>query len=71
MENAESFGEVLEAVSRLSAGEQETLLVIVRHRLAEEGRKRLAHEIREAREEFSQGRCRPTTAEDLMNEILF
>lgn len=64
------FGEVLEAVSELSPDEQETLLVIVGHRLAEQGRKRLIQDVREAREEFAQGRCKPTTAEDIMAEIL-
>lgn len=68
MENA-GFGEVLEAVDKLSPDEQETLLLIVRRRLAEQGRKRLAQDIREAREEFAQGRCDPTTVEDLMKEI--
>jgi hypothetical protein len=29
----------------------------------------LAQDIREAREEFAQGRCDPTTAEDLIQEI--
>lgn len=70
MEDTTCFGEVLEAVEKLSLDEQETLLVIVRHRLAEQARKRLAQDIREAQEEFAQGRCDPTTAEDLMKEIL-
>ncbi len=70
METTTSFAEVLEAVGKLSPDEQQTLLVIVRNRLAEQGRKRLAQEAREAREEFVQGRCDQTTAEDLMKEIL-
>ncbi len=69
MENTACFGEVLEAVDKLSADEQEALIVIVWRRLAEQGRKRLAQDIRESREEFTQGRCNPTTAEDLMKEI--
>jgi len=69
MENT-AFGEVLEAVGELSPDEQETLLVIVRRRLAEQERKRLAKDIREAREEFAQGRCAPATVEDLMKEIM-
>jgi hypothetical protein len=70
MENATSFGEVLEAVGKLSPDEQEALLDIVRHRLAEQARKRLAQDIREARTEFAHGQCAPTTVEDLMKEIL-
>lgn len=69
MENTTSFGEVLEAVGKLSPDEQQTLLVIVRRRLAEQGRKTLAEDVREAREEFAQGRCGSTTVEDLMKEI--
>lgn len=69
MENTTSFGEVLEAVGKLSPDEQQSLLVIVQRRLAEQGRKTLAQDIREAREEFAQGRCDPTTAEDLIQEI--
>ncbi|MEW6111834.1 MAG: hypothetical protein AB1664_06875 [Thermodesulfobacteriota bacterium] len=68
MENTE-FGEILDAVGRLSPDEQETLLVIVRHRLAEHGRKKLLQDIQEAREEFAQGRCDPITVEDLMKDI--
>ncbi len=70
MENTASFGDVLEAVGRLSLDEQETLLDIVRHRLAEQGRRRLAQDVRDARDEFAQGRCDPATVEDLMEEIL-
>ncbi|MBM4326862.1 MAG: hypothetical protein FJ118_06820 [Deltaproteobacteria bacterium] len=68
MENTE-FGEVLDAVGKLSPDEQETLLVIVRHRLAEQRRKRLLQDIQEATEDFAQGRCDPTTVEDLMKDI--
>jgi tryptophan 2,3-dioxygenase len=70
IENTTPFGEVLDAVSQLSSDEQETLLVIVRHRLAEQRRKQLAQDVREAREEFAEGRCKSTTVEDLMQEIL-
>ncbi|MEW6533618.1 MAG: hypothetical protein AB1473_22510 [Thermodesulfobacteriota bacterium] len=68
MENTE-FGEVLDAVGRLSSDEQEALLLIVQRRLAEQRRKRLLQDIQEAREEFAQGRCDPTTVEDLMKDI--
>jgi len=70
MENTTSFGELLEAVGNLSDDEQETLLVIVQRRLADQGRKRLAQDVREARDEFAQNRCAPTTVDDLMKELL-
>ena len=70
MEQSLPFAEVLEAVEQLSAEEQETLVTIVRRRMAERGRKRLADEIQEAEREFEEGRCRPSTPDELMDEIL-
>ena len=70
MEQTIPFGEVLEAIDKLSWEEQETLLDIVQHRLVERGRKQLAADIQEVRTEFAAGRCQPTTVEDLMKEIL-
>jgi len=70
MEQTIPFGEVLDAIDRLSLEEQETLRDIVQRRIAERGRKMLAAEIQEARQEFAEGRCRPATADELMKEIL-
>ena len=70
MEQPMPFGEVLDAIDKLSQEEQETLLDIVQRRIAERGRKQLAAEIREVRQEFAAGRCQPTTADELMKEIL-
>jgi hypothetical protein len=70
MQKPSPFAEVLEAVEHLSPDEQEALLQIVRRRMAERGRKRLAAEIRRARKEFAQGRCKPATVEEIMREIL-
>jgi hypothetical protein len=64
------FGEVLEAADRLSEDEQEELIAILHRRLADAARQRLAAEVREARQEFAEGRCLPTTPDDLMREIL-
>ncbi len=64
------FGEVLEAADRLSQDEQEELIAILHRRLAEAGRQRLAVEIREARKEFSEGRCLPASPDEVMREIL-
>lgn len=70
MEQLIPFGEVLEAIDRLSLEEQETLMDIVRRRIAERSRKMLAIEVQEARQEFAEGRCRPATADELVKEIL-
>jgi tryptophan 2,3-dioxygenase len=70
MEQLIPFEEVLEAIEQLSLDEQETLLDIVQRRVAERGRKLLAAEIQEARQEFATGGCHPATADELMEEIL-
>jgi 16S rRNA C1402 N4-methylase RsmH len=64
------FGEVLEAVDRLTSEEQEDLAAILQRRLAERGRKRLAEDVREARREFDENACRSATADELIGEIL-
>lgn len=70
MDHTLSFAEVVEAVDRLSTDEQETLLEIVRRRRAERGRQTVIENVREARREFDEGVCRPTSPDELMNEIL-
>lgn len=70
MEQSASFADVLEAVDRLSGDDQEALLQIVRRRISETGRKRVADEARESRREFDEGHCRPATPGELMGEIL-
>lgn len=64
------FGEVVEAADQLSADEQEELLSILRRRLAEQGRKRVAAEAGKARQEFDSGACQPAAVDELMREIL-
>jgi hypothetical protein len=70
MDHTSPFAEVLEAIDRLAAEEQEALIEIVRRRVSERERKRLAHDVEESRREFEQGRCRPSSVDDLMDEIL-
>ena len=70
MEQLVSFGEVLESIEKLSLDEQETLMDIVQRRIAERSRKVLRAEIQEVRQEFTEGRCQPATADELMKEIL-
>jgi len=64
------FGEVLEAADQLSREEQEELIAILHRRLAQAARQRLAGEVREARQEFADGRCLPATPDEIMREIL-
>lgn len=70
MKQSISFADVLEAVDQLSIEDQEALVEIVRRRASERGRKRMAAEAQEAQREFAEGKCRPTTAGELMDELL-
>lgn len=70
MEQTIPFGEVLEAIDKLSLEEQETLLDILHRRLAEQSRKIVATESQEARKEFAEGRCQSATPEEIMKDIL-
>ena len=49
MSNPSSFAEVLDAIDQLPIEDQETLIDIVRHRLADQGRKRVVADVAEAR----------------------
>lgn len=70
MDHVMPFGEVLDAADLLSREEQEELVAVLHRRLAEAARKRLIADVREARSDFANGRCMPTTPDDLMREIL-
>ena len=63
------FDELLEAVEDLPDDEQAELVDVIRRRLAERGRERVAKEVRQARKEFAEGKCAPTTPDDAMREI--
>lgn len=69
MAHASVFGEVLEAVDRLPFEDQEALVLILQRRVAEQGRKRAAAEVREARQEFAKGACRPVAVSELMSDL--
>ncbi len=63
------FGRVLDEADQLTLDEQETLVEILRHRVAESRRQQIVEDVRTAREEFQRGDCRPVTALELMNEL--
>ena len=68
--NEMPFGDVLEAVDRLSLEEQAELAMILQHRLSERGRKQSARDVQEARQELAQGGSRPVSVDELMGELL-
>jgi hypothetical protein len=63
-----SFADILDAAGNLSADEQETLLEILRRRLAERKRAQLIHDVEEARAEFGDGQARPASVSEIMDE---
>lgn len=70
MSDAVSFQDALDTVEQLSPDDQAELIEIVRRRLVERNRQRLADEVREARAEYAAGGARPVSADDLLGEIL-
>ena len=70
MENTLPFGEILEASDRLPISDQESLRDILTKRIIERRRDELLQDIKEAREEYEAGQCKPTTPSELMTEIL-
>ncbi|MFY9555994.1 MAG: hypothetical protein WAV47_14890 [Blastocatellia bacterium] len=65
-----TFSEVLDAADALSPQEQETLIDILRHRIAESNRQRLIEEVQEARRDFAQGQSQEATVDEIMRESL-
>ena len=64
-----TFSDVIEAIDQLSQDEQEALIDVVRRRLAEGGRRRLAADVEAARKEFASGQCRTVAPKELVREI--
>jgi hypothetical protein len=64
-----TFQEALEIVESLPEEQRESLMDIVKRRLIEARRDRLAQNIKEAREEYKRGKTRKGSIADLMNEI--
>jgi hypothetical protein len=65
-----TFGEVLESADALSLEEQENLISLLQHRMREQRRSELARAVKEARQEFKAGRCRPATPDEIMKKVL-
>ncbi|MEX0701804.1 MAG: hypothetical protein WD069_06880 [Planctomycetales bacterium] len=63
------FSEVVDAADELSVDEQETLIAILRRRVAERQRAALVREAAEARAEHRRGESKPASASDIMAEI--
>ncbi len=64
-----TFQKALEIIESLPEEQRESLVDIVKHRLIEERRDRLAKSIKEARDEYKRGEIKRGTVDDLMREI--
>ncbi|GAB4415705.1 MAG: hypothetical protein OHK0032_11840 [Thermodesulfovibrionales bacterium] len=64
-----TFAEALEIIESLPEEQKESLIEIVRNRLIEERRDRLAHSIKEARKEYARGEIKKGSVDVLIQEL--
>jgi hypothetical protein len=65
-----SFGDVIDSVETLSLDDQEDLVAILQRRLRDNRRAELVRAVKAARKEFSTGRCKPTTVDEIIQKII-
>jgi hypothetical protein len=65
-----TFHDLLDAADALSLEEKETLIDILHHRIAENGRRRVIGDVQEARGDFAAGSCQESTVDNIMRDIL-
>jgi ribosome recycling factor len=64
-----TFDEALEIIESFPEDQKESLIEIVKRRLTEERRERLAQTVKEVRDEYARGEVRRGSVDDLMLEI--
>ena len=64
-----TFDKALEIIESFPEEQKESIIEIVKRRLTEDRRERLAQTVKEAREEYARGEVRRGTVDDLMLEI--
>jgi len=65
-----TFAQVLDSADELGVEEQESLVEVLQHRLAERRRETLLQAVKSARREFEGGCCRPATPKQIVKRIL-
>jgi len=63
-----TFSDIVEAADTLSDDEQQSLLEILRRRIAERNRQQMLSDVREARGEFANGQARPASVKEILDE---
>ncbi len=64
-----TFSDVVDAADDLSVDEQETLVEILRRRIAKRNRDALVRDVVNARAEFQGGKTRATSVSDILDEV--
>ena len=64
-----TFDEALDIIESFPEEQRESIVEIVKYRLTEERRERLAQTVKEAREEYARGEVKRGTVDDLIREI--
>ncbi len=65
-----TFADLIAAAEQLPLEEQEDLVHILKTRLRDRKRAELVKDVAEAQQEFDEGKCKPMTPEQIMEEIL-
>ena len=65
-----TFDEALDIIESFPEEQRESIVEIVKHRLTEERRERLAQTVKKARQEYARGEVRRGTVDDLIREIV-
>ncbi len=64
-----TFDEALDIIESFPEEQRESIVEIVKRRLTEERRERLAQTVKEARQEYARGEVRRGTVDDLISQI--
>jgi hypothetical protein len=64
-----TFSDIVDAADDLSVDEQETLVGILRRRIAKRNRDALVRDVAEARGEFQTGQARASSVGNIMDEV--
>lgn len=65
-----SFADVADAADHLTLDEQQTLLDLLKRRIAEQERQRILRDIEDAREEHASGKTAVSTPAEIMKDLL-
>ena len=63
------FAQVVDSAGELALEEQESLVEVLQHRLAEHRRAELVAAVKSARREFKEGGCRPATPAQIIRRL--